>query len=149
MGDDALAGQLYHEDVDIGMAIPTLEKYPDLKQLVMYASASEDYHEIHYDPTFALRHGLPKPIVQGALKSGYLCQLITDWIGDQGRIWEFEVRYRKPDAHSEPVYCRGRVIRKYVEGTRCLVECEVWIENGGGERTTCGMVLVGIPPKTG
>lgn len=149
MCNDTLTGQLYDEDVHVGMTIPTLEKRPDLQQLVMYASASEDYHEIHYDLDFARKQGFPKPIVQGALKSGFLAQLITDWVGDLGRLWKLEIQYRKPDFHGEPMYCMGKVISKYIDGDRYLVECDVWIENSSGEKTVFGTAIVGIPPKTG
>ncbi len=54
------------------MAVPTLEKRPGLRQLVMYAGASEDYYEVHYDRDFARTQGLPDAIVHGALKSGFL-----------------------------------------------------------------------------
>tara|TARA_Y100000588_G_scaffold383675_1_gene473494 strand:- start:4382 stop:4831 length:450 start_codon:yes stop_codon:yes gene_type:complete len=148
MCNDTLTGQLYDEDVQVGMTIPTLEKRPDLQQLVMYASASEDYHEIHYDQDFARKQGFPKPIVQGALKSGFLAQLITDWVGDGGRLWKLEIQYRKPDFHGEPMYCMGKVISKYVDGDHYLVECDVWIENSSGEKTVFGTAIVGIPPKT-
>ena len=149
MCNDTLTGQLYDEDVHVGMTIPTLEKRPDLQQLVMYASASEDYHEIHYDLDFARKQGFPKPIVQRALKSRFLAQLITDWVGDLGRLWKLEIQYRKPDFHGEPMYCMGKVISKYVDGDRYLVECDVWIENSSGEKTVFGTAIGGIPPKTG
>ena len=43
----------------------------------------------------------------------------------------------------------GKVISKYVDGDRYLVECDVWIENSSGEKTVFGTAIVGIPPKTG
>ena len=143
-----LTDQLYFEDVGEGMVIPTLEKRPGLRQLVMYAGASEDYYEVHYDPDFARTQGLADAIVQGALKSGFLGQLLTDWIGDRGRIRKLEVQYRGMDIQGEPIYCKGRVIRKFQDEGQNLVECEVSTENPTGDRTTRGTALVSLPSRS-
>ena len=130
------------------MDIPTLEKRPGLRQLVMYAGASEDYYEVHYDRDFARSEGLPDAIVHGALKSGFLGQLLTDWIGDRGRIRKLEVQYRGMDVQGKPIYCKGRVTRRYQDGGQYLVECEVWTENGRGSKTTPGTALVALPSRS-
>ena len=141
--------QLYYEDVWEGMIIPMLKKRPDLKQLVMYAGASEDYYEVHYDQTFARTQGLPDAIVHGALKSGFLGQMLTDWIGDRGRIIKLEVQYRDMDVQGEPIYCKGTVTRRFRKDGQNLVECNVWTENPRGDRTTPGTALVELPSRTG
>ncbi len=47
--------QVFYEDVEVGMEIPPLVKTPSTRQLVMWAGASGDYYEIHYDKDFALK----------------------------------------------------------------------------------------------
>jgi hypothetical protein len=39
------------------------------------------------------------------------------------------------------------VIKKYEEGGEHLVECEIWVENGKGEKTTPGSALVALPTR--
>ncbi len=39
----------------------------DLKHLVMYAGASQDFNEIHYNFDVAKKAGFPRPIVHGML----------------------------------------------------------------------------------
>ena len=67
--------QLIYQDVSEGDELEVLEKNPSTRQLVMYAGASGDYYEIHYDQEFARSRGLPDPIVHGALKSAFLASL--------------------------------------------------------------------------
>ena len=81
--------QLLWDDVQEGMEIPTLVKNPTTRQLVRYAGASGDHYEIHYDKDFAQSDGLPGVILHGALKSAFLAQLMTDWIGDHGTLLKF------------------------------------------------------------
>ena len=48
-----MSEQLYFEDIEEGMELPTVEKNPTTQQLVKYAGASGDYYQIHYDLEFA------------------------------------------------------------------------------------------------
>ena len=139
--------QLYFEDVREGTGLPTLEKNPTTKQLVMYAGASGDFYQIHYDLEFARANGLPTVILHGALKNAFLGQLVTDWIGEGGTLKKLSAQYRGMDVPGKPLYCKGIVKRKFDEGGQHLVECDVWIENADGEKTTLGSALVALPPR--
>lgn len=137
--------QLHIENVVVGMNLPTLEKNPTTRQLVMYAAASGDFYEIHYDQNFAIASGLPNVILQGALKSAFIGQLLTDWIGPYGSIKKLSVQYRGIDMPGSPLYCGGIVTRKYKDSGINLVECEVWIQNGAGDKTTLGSAVITLP----
>lgn len=139
---------LCYEDVAAGDEIPPLEKRPTTQQLVMYAGASDDYTPIHYDKDLAARAGHKKVIVHGALKSAFLAQLLTDWIGPHGRITELSVSYRGIDYAGDTLTCRGKVTGKRVEDGENLVECEIWLENGEGQVTTPGLATVALPNQT-
>ena len=127
-------------EVQVGQELPDLVKHPTTRQLVQYAGAQGDFYEIHYDQDFARSVGLPGVILHGLLKASFLGQLVTDWLGDRGRLKTFEVSYRGIDVPGHPYRCRGRVTR--VEGNE--VELEVWGEDEGGSRTTVGTATVQI-----
>ena len=63
----------------------------------MYAGASGDYYQIHYDQDYAKSNDLPGIIIHGALKNALLGKLITDWIGENGDLLELSVQYRGMD----------------------------------------------------
>lgn len=139
---------LYWEDVTEGQEIPPLVKHPTTQQLVKYAGASGDFYQIHYDKDFALKNGLPGVIIHGALKNAWLGQLITDWIGEYGTLKKLSCQYRGMDVPGDTITAKGRVTRKYVQDGQHYVECEIWIENGKGERTTPGSATVILPSRT-
>jgi acyl dehydratase len=139
--------QFYFEDVEVGSEIPALEKEPTTQQLVKYAGASGDFYQIHYDKDFALKNNLPGVIIHGALKNAFLGQLMTDFIGELGWLRKLSVQYRGMDQPGTKVVCKGRVTRKYVEGGNHLVECEIWLENSQGEKTTPGSATVVLPSR--
>lgn len=135
------------EDVVEGVEVPSLEKKPTTRQLVKYAGASGDFYEIHYDKDFAKSTGLPGPILHGALKSAFLAQLMTDWIGPQGTLKRLGCQYRGMDQPGASLTCKGKVTKKYIHGDEHLVDCEIWIEDNKGQNTTPGWATVALPTR--
>ncbi len=140
-----MAKQLTYKDVQVGMEIPPLLKHPTSRQLVMWAGASGDFAEIHYNKDFAISQGLPGVIVHGALTSSFLGQLLTDWIGKLGTLKKFGCQFRGMHFPGQDILCKGKVINKYTKDGECYVECEIWTENPRGERQTKGMAIVVLP----
>ena len=138
---------LYWEDVMEGMEIPPLTKHPTTQQLVKYAGASGDFYQIHYDTAFAQRTGLPGIIIHGALKNAFLAQLMTDWIGEGGALKKLTTQYRGMDIPGDNIFLKGTVTRKYVENGEHLVDCDIWVENGKGAKTTPGSATVMLPSR--
>ena len=94
--------QIYWSDLEEGQELPTLEKTPTTRQLVMYAGASGDYYEIHYDKDYAINNNLPGPILHGALKNAFLGQLVTEWISPLGTLRKLSCQYLSLIHISEP-----------------------------------------------
>lgn len=138
---------LFFDDVEIGTEIPPLVKHTSTQQLVRWAGAVDDYYEIHYDRDFAREKGLPGLIIHGALKNAFLAQLMADWIGVEGAVKKLSCRYRGMDYPGDTLTCKGKVTHKYVKDGQHFLECEVWVENGKGERTTPGVATVIVPSR--
>ncbi|MQG73940.1 MAG: dehydratase [SAR202 cluster bacterium] len=141
--------QRFWDDVQVDDLLPVLTKTPTTRQLVQYAGASGDFYEIHYDKDFALNTGLDGVIVHGALKSAFLGQLITDWMGPKGTLRRLNVQYRGMDIPGTQLTCTGRISRKYVEDGQHLVDCEIWIKNADEIKTTPGSATVILPRREG
>ena len=142
-----MAEQLYWEDVQEGTEITRLEKNATTQQLVRWAGASGDFYQIHYDKDFALGNNLPGVIIHGALKSAWLGQMLGDWVGEKGKIRSYGCSYRGMDVPDDALICRGVVTKKYVEGDEHLVDCDIWLENSKGEKTTPGPAVLALPSK--
>jgi acyl dehydratase len=142
-----MSRQTYWDEVEPGSEIPALEKHPTTQQLVKYAGASGDFYQIHYDKDFALKNNLPGVIIHGALKNAFLGQMMTDFAGTEGWVRKLAVQYRGMDQPGSPIRCKGRVTRKYTDGSGHLVDCEIWLENSNGEKTTLGSAIVVLPAR--
>jgi len=154
-----MSEQLYWEHVEVGTEITPLAKIATTQMLVRWAGASGDFNPLHYDSVYVASAGLGQVIVHGALKRQWLIQLMTDWMGEQGFLKKFSCQYAAMDyprhmkSISEPQdgetwYCRGKVIKKYIEGSQHLVDCKISLENGRGEITTSGKATIILPSKT-
>ena len=153
-----MAKQLFWEDVKEGDEVPTLSKIATTQTLVKWAGASGDFVPLHYDDAFAAASGVGSSIVHGALKRQWLVHLMTDWIGEEGFLKKFSCQYRQMDYprkmksltephDGETWQCKGIVTKKYVEGDEYLVDCDIWIENRKGDKTTPGTATAILPSK--
>jgi acyl dehydratase len=64
--------------------------------LVRYAGASGDFNAIHYRDDVAASVGLPGVLAHGMLTMGLAVQPVVDWIGDPGRVLDYQVRFTRP-----------------------------------------------------
>ncbi len=142
-----MADQIYWDDIDEGTEITPLVKNPTTQQLVKYAGASGDYYQIHYDKDFAKNNGLEDVILHGALKNAFLGHLVTKWMGPDGDLKRLACQYRGMDIPGTPVTAKGVVTKKYQDGGSNLVDCDIWLENEKGEKTTPGSATVALPSR--
>ena len=142
-----MAEQIYWDDVTEGMELPVMVKHPTTQQLVMYAGASGDYYQIHYDKDFAQGNKLDGVILHGALKNAFLGQYVTNWMGPLGTLKRLTCQYRGMDFPGQPITVRGSVTKRYHDMGQDLVECEILLENPDGQKTTPGTATVQLPRR--
>ena len=142
-----MAGQIYYEDVAGGDTLPTLVKHPTPRQLVMWAGASGEFSEMHYDKDFALQKGFPGIVVHGMLTTSFLTQLITNWMGEGGTLRRIKTKNEQFILVNEDIICRGSVAKKYGEKNEHFVECELSAETGKGGRSVTAWVTITLPSR--
>ena len=143
------AGQLYFEDVTVGMALPSLTKTPSNTLLFLYSAITWNPQRIHFDKDYTLSEGYRDIIVHGPLRGAFLSQLLTHWIGDEGTLKKLSYANRDIAYVNEPLTCKGTVIRTWVDYGKGYVECEIWAENEHGTRLTLGQATVILPVRNG
>lgn len=84
------------EDVSEGESLPPRTIPVTRAHLVHYAGASGDRNVIHWDERTAQAVGLPDVIAHGMWTMGAAVQVVTDWVGDAGRIVDYGTRFTKP-----------------------------------------------------
>jgi acyl dehydratase len=144
-----MSEQRYYEDIEVGEQLGERVITPTKRLAIKFAGASGDFYEIHYDKDFAIEAGFPDVIVHGAQKASFAAQMLTNWMGLEGVLKKVNCSFRGIDFFNADLICEGKVTDKYVDGDDHCVQCEVWIDNAKGERTTIGGGVVALPPRAG
>jgi acyl dehydratase len=82
--------------VNVGDELPPIEVRITREQLVRYAGAALDLNPIHWNEAFAKEVGLPDVIAHGMLTMAIAGRVVTDWLGDPGRLIDFSARFTRP-----------------------------------------------------
>ena len=82
--------------LEVGQVIGTPEFLLTRDSLVRYAGASGDFNSIHYRDDIAASVGLPGVLAHGMLTMGVAVQTVVNWIGDPGRVQDYQVRFTRP-----------------------------------------------------
>jgi acyl dehydratase len=82
--------------LEVGQIVGTTEFLLTRDSLVRYAGASGDFNSIHYRDDIAASVGLPGVLAHGMLTMGAAVQVAVDWVGDAGKVTDYQVRFTKP-----------------------------------------------------
>ena len=82
--------------LEVGQVVAEAEFALSRDSLVRYAGASGDFNAIHYRDDTAKSVGLPGVLAHGMLTMGLAVQPVLDWVGDPGRVLDYQVRFTRP-----------------------------------------------------
>ena len=102
---------------------------------------------VHWDPEMAQALGVPYNYDYGWQRFEHLCNMLVNWMGDDGFLRRLGGEYRLFALIGDVVWCKGKVTRKYIEGDDHLLDLNVWCENQRGEVTAPGWATVLLPSK--
>ena len=83
-------------DLYVGLELPAQEFVFTPVDLIKYAGASGDFNVIHWNERVATEVGLPSVIAHGMLTMGTVIRVVTDWLGDPGKITSYSARFTRP-----------------------------------------------------
>jgi acyl dehydratase len=99
----------------VGQELPTRSFTITRDSLVRYAGASGDFNPIHYRDDFAQAVGLPGVLAHGMLTMGLAVQTVVDFVGDSGKILDYQVRFTKPVLVDAKTGAKVEVSAKVIE----------------------------------
>ena len=115
--------------------------------LVRYAGASGDFNPIHYRDDIAAGVGLPGVLAHGMLTMGLAVQPVVDWLGDPGKVLDYQVKFTRPVVVDPAIGAVVTVVAKVgaVEETALRIDLTVTF----GEQTVLGKAQVRVVPPAG
>jgi len=91
-----MGGRPSPDDVEVGTELPARAFPIRRADLVRYAGASGDFNPIHWNERVARSVGLPDVIAHGMFTMALAVRVVTDWVGDPGRVVDYGVRFTRP-----------------------------------------------------
>lgn len=93
------------------------------------------------------RRNMPGQFDYGPQRVCWLCQMVTDWMGDDGTLKKMQASVRHPNIVGDTNTVVGEVTRKYTKGDEHLVEVQVTNQNQSLLGTAMGTALVALPTR--
>lgn len=134
--------QGFFDSIKVGSEIPPLVKNITRGQMFMYSATTWDFHPGHYDREFARSQGFKDVYVDGPMVAAFMTQLVTDWVGLEGRLKKLSVTYKAMVFPGDTLTCRGRVTNKSVSDGAKSIECEITLVNQNEVPVATGKALV-------
>ncbi len=123
-------------DAHRGLGIPNRFGIPDCPE------------RVHWEEEFALEVGAPGAYDYGPERCSWLTHHLTNWMGDDGFLRRATCKIRRHNPAGDMLFIKGRVMRKFVENGRHLVEIEQEARNQDDELSILGTGIVELPSRS-
>ncbi|KAA1420517.1 hypothetical protein FE697_016305 [Mumia zhuanghuii] len=121
--------------VTVGDAVAPLERTITLTDMVAYAGATWDWHQLHYDPAYVAAKKLPGPVVDGQVFGAYLVEALQDWLGPDSFVRTIDFSYRNLVFAGETIRCTGTVTEASPDRVVVDLRVDVVGDDGTPSRT--------------
>ncbi len=104
---------------------------------------------VHWEPEFAHMVGAPGAYDYGPERCSWLTHHLTNWMGDDGFLRRASCKIRRHNPEGDLLFIDGKVVRKFIEAGRHLVEIEQSARNQDDELSVVGSGVVELPSRGG
>ena len=102
---------------------------------------------VHWEPEFALMVGAPGAYDYGPERCSWLTHHMTNWMGDDGFLRRATCKIRRHNPEGDLLFIDGKVVRKFEQEGRHLVEIEQAAHNQDGDLSVLGTGVVELPSR--
>ena len=126
----------FHQfDEHQGLGIPNSFGIPDVPE------------RVHWEAELAQAVGAPDAYDYGPERVSWMGHLMTDWIGDDGRLARLHARIVRHNPVGDLLTLSGQVTGKRREQGRCLVDCALVARNQDGEDSCLAEATAELPSR--
>lgn len=100
---------------------------------------------VHWDDDLARAVGTPRAYDYGPERVSWMGHMMTNWIGDDGWLYKLDTKIVRHNPVGDFLTIRGRVTKKYRDGNKNCVECNLLATNQDGEKSCTATAVVHLP----
>lgn len=109
------------------------KRHPKALEYVKETNEADVPELVHVLDQFARNIGVEYAYDYGCQRMSWLCNLFTNWMGDDAFLWRMSGDERAFNQMGDLTVFEGKVTKKYVEAGKCCVDIEAWATNQKGE----------------
>lgn len=132
------------ETLGEGQEIPPYRVTISKVQMMMYAAATWNPNQLHWDSDFSRKKGFANANIAGPMFGDYLAEMLVKWAGCPSRLRSLEYINRDMAFPGDTLICRGKVKGKRLQENTELIDCQVWVENQKGGILVQGSAVVSL-----
>jgi acyl dehydratase len=102
---------------------------------------------VHWEDALAQTIGIPAAFDYGPQRVSWFGHLLFNWMGDHGWLEYMNVELHEPILIGDTSWLEGKVVKKWIEDDRHLVEIEHWARDHRGRITTKGGAHIRLPSR--
>jgi acyl dehydratase len=122
-------------------------RHPKTLEYVKELGEADVPELVHIIDAFARAIGVERAYDYGSQRMAWLCNLFTNWMGDDGFLWKMKGDERTFNQMGDITIFEGKVIKKYIEDGKCCVDIEAWAKNQGDEWSMIPTISTVILPS--
>ena len=131
-------------NIAVGDLLPEVRHETDTVGQFLYNAALWNAHRIHFDHPYATEvEGYPGLVVAGPLMGDWLSQCVEEWLGEDGRLVQFEYSNRRAAFVGDVLLCTGEVSEVDKSSHTATITLE--LRNEAGDVLTPGRAVVRFP----
>ncbi|MBM3131556.1 MAG: hypothetical protein FJZ95_00795 [Chloroflexi bacterium] len=111
-------------EVKEGEELPVFKRDITRTTIVSTAISSRDFERVHHDHEAAQKTGAKDIFLNILSTGGFIGRYLTDWSGPEGELKKVEIKLGATVYPGDTVVHTGKVIKKYTEGNRNLVDIQ-------------------------
>lgn len=119
-----------------GLGIPNRFGIPDCPE------------RVHWDEELARLVGTPGAYDYGPERCSWLTHHVTNWMGDDGWLRRSTCKIRRHNPEGDTLFFGAKVVRKYEESGKALVDIEQSARNQDDELSVVGTATVELPRRS-
>ncbi|HYZ23817.1 MAG TPA: MaoC family dehydratase N-terminal domain-containing protein [Rhodopila sp.] len=118
-----------------GLGIPNRFGIPDCPE------------RVHWEDAFACMVGAPGAYDYGPERCSWLTHHLTNWMGDDGFLRRSTCQIRRHNPEGDTLFITGKVVRRFIDDGRRLVEISQEARNQDGELSAVGSGILELPAR--
>ena len=122
-------------------------RHPNFLEHVEETGEDDVPELVHYLDQFARAIGVERAYDYGNQRMSWMCNLFTNWMGDDGFLWRMSGDERAFNMMGDTTILEGKVVNKFIEDNKYCVDIESWAKNQLGDTTMPANVSTVILPS--